>query len=147
LGGVVREVREGLYSAVCMVLIVVVVVKGGDKLKKIVVVVDSEKIVFEGDGLEAIDSGVGTSLSKVLVIRDGKKNKNNIAVFRHWDYWREVRENDKSVRNKILVRPEKPVTLMQLKKFVQGMKHSDLVVIPPDFKVIVLNSLGEAKIL
>jgi len=113
-------------------------------MKKVVVVVENEKIVFQGEHLEVIDSGFDTSASKVLVI---KESKNNIAVFNHWNYWREIRENDKSVKNKVIIRPKKPVTINQIKDLVDGIKNNDLIVISHDFQVIVLDSFGEAKIL
>lgn len=116
-------------------------------MKKIVVVVKGEKIVFQGDDLEAIDAGVDTSTSKILVVRKTQGNKEHIAVFKHWDYWREIRENDETRKSKILIRNKKPMPAVMIRNFLNNIKSNDLIVIPNDLQVIIIDGLGEAKIL
>jgi len=111
-------------------------------LKRIVVVVKGEKIVFEGDNLK-----VDNTSSSVLLVRKGGSYGEIIAVFREWGYWREIRKSDKSIKSKILIRAKKPVAASRVQSFFTSMRQNDVVMIPSDFKIIVLNSLGEAKIL
>jgi len=80
------------------VLVVVVVVEGGDKLERIVVVIGPrEKKSFTGKNLEAIDhSEAGTDAVKLIIKERGEKDE--IAVFRHWRYWYQTKE-EKVVSN------------------------------------------------
>lgn len=118
-------------------------------MKKIVVVVKGEKILFKGDNLTAIDSTgrfveAVNQINKILIIKEGKEN---IAVFKHWNYWREVRDSDKTVKSKILFRATKSWGPQRQTQFLQTLRACNMLLIPDDLKVIVVNALGEAKIL
>jgi len=77
-------------------------------LKKVAVVVNSYKrpIIFEGNNLTVVDHG--TSDSNLVIVKDSSKTpcngdtpndkgeKHTIAVFRTWEYWRELDGDDKA---------------------------------------------------
>jgi len=120
-------------------------------MKKIVVVVGDETIVFTGTNIDAIDTSDKFDHSPVvskLIIRNDKKA--NIAVFKKWDYWREVdeKEDENSIMgNKVLIRPKRPMTTKAVTDLLKIMRESNIMVVSSDFQIITIDRIGRTKIL
>lgn len=111
-------------------------------------VVDDETIVFTGENLDTIDTNEedisGNATSK-LVVRD---NKNQIAVFKKWDYWRKVDEKENAIMgNKVLIRPKRPMVTKNIADLLKIIRESNIMVISSDFQIITIDRIGRTKIL
>ena len=57
-------------------------------MKKLVVVVDKEEIMFEGESL-TVNTSSNANVPTALIIKDGQTT---IAEFSKFDYWKEIKE-------------------------------------------------------
>lgn len=100
-----------------------------------------EKITFEGDNIQ-----VDNNSSNLLIVRD-RENDKDLGVFRHWRYWREIDDGVKSSKSKVLIRPKRPITSQQIRTFIDALRNSDIVMIPNEYQIIVLDELGKIEVL